>query len=580
MRANEFLQIVLCAALGAVVGLGVALLREAVVFLHRTNFSLPMREFLSSGIGVSPTRILIIPVVGGLLLGLFRRATHRRGSEIVDPIEANALFGGRMSFADSLRLTFSTLLSNAAGASLGMEAGYTQLGGAFYSLAGQYCRLRRIDMRIFVTAGAGAAIAAAFNAPLAGAFYGFELVLGGYTTRALAPVVVASVCAALVQRSITHMQELFEVTGGLTMAPTSYYIFAVMGLVAAGIAIVAMQSVTLTERLLRAARIPDWARPAIGGLLLSAIAFFFPQVLGSGHGAIQFHFSTQLPLLLLAVLLLAKVIASAISVGSGFRGGLFSSSLFLGALFGAIFAQLGALVFPEIAAQRSAFMLAGMGSVAAAIIGAPFTMVFLVLEATGDFAVTVGVLLAVTIASTIVRLTFGYSFATWRFHLKGLSIRGAHDVGWISELTVGRLMRSDPKIVMNDMTLRALREMYPPGAAKRVFVIDRAGQYVGAIDMIAAHDYGLDDALPGIVVGDLARHGALHLLPGDNLRTALLRFEDTQSETLPVLASRTDHRVVGFMTEAYALKRYTQELEHLRASESGSGLYALEPPPD
>jgi len=156
----------------------------------------------------------VVPLLGGLLLGLCARAVKTRISDIVDPIEANALHGGRMSLKDSLWLTFTTLLSNAAGASLGMEAGYSQLGAGLYSAMGRWFRLRRADLRIFVTAGAAAAIAAAFNAPLAGAFYGYELILGSYTARALAPVVVASVCAALTQRSMSHMKALFEVGAG------------------------------------------------------------------------------------------------------------------------------------------------------------------------------------------------------------------------------------------------------------------------------------------------------------------------------------------------------------------------------
>ena len=576
LRASELAQIVLCALLGIVIGVAVDLLREGVVVLHRAAFLLPMREYLSTGVGVSHSRILIVPLAGGLLLGLFRHALRRqRTTEIVDPIEANALYGGRMSLRDSGRLAFTTLISNGAGASLGMEAGYTQIGAAVYSFVGQLFQLRRGDLRIFVTAGAAASIAGAFNAPLAGAFYGFELIFGGYTTRALAPVAVASVCAALVQRTNIHMPPLFEVTSGLVMAPASYYIFAVMGVAAAGIGILTMRAVTWTEYGLRATRLPEWLRPAVGGLLLSGIALYFPQVLGSGHGAIQFHFDQQWPWLMLLALLVAKLVASAVSIGSGFRGGLFSSSLFLGALFGAAFVQIAALFFPEVVAQRSAFMLAGMGSVGAAIIGAPLTMVFLTLESTGDFPVTVGVLVAVTIASTIVRLTFGYSFATWRFQLKGLGIRGAHDVGWISDLTVGRLMRSDPKTVINDMTLSKLREMFPPGSAKRLFVVDRTGTYVGSIDAIDAHNPLYDDAMPSLVAGDISRHPELCLLPGENVRTAMLRFEDTQTEVLPVLASKTDRKQIGYMTEGYALKRYTQELERLRSSETGDDLSPL-----
>lgn len=188
-------------------------------------------------------------------------------------------------------------------------------------------------------------------------------------------------------------------------------------------------------------------------------------------------------------------------------------------------------------------------------------------------------LIAVTTAATIVRLTFGYSFATWRFQLKGLGIRGAHDVGWISDLTVGRLMRSDPKTVTTDMSLSTLRELFPPGSVKRLFAIDRAGLYAGSIDAIDVHNPLYDDALPSLVAGDLACHSDLFLLPGENVRTAMLRFEDTQSEALPVLASMTDRRLIGYMTEAYALKRYSQELEQLRSSETGDDLFPLSKPP-
>src|SRR5262249_33731396 len=157
--------------------------------------------------------------------------------------------GGRLSFADSVRLTISTLISNAAGASLGMEAGYTQFGAAIYSYAGQVLRLRRADQRGFVTAGAAAAIASAFHAPFAGAFYGFELMLGNYAPRALAPVAVAAVCGALIQRGVMPSQALFEIHGSLAVRPETYLLCAALGFVAAGVAILTMRAVTETERM-------------------------------------------------------------------------------------------------------------------------------------------------------------------------------------------------------------------------------------------------------------------------------------------------------------------------------------------
>jgi CIC family chloride channel protein len=327
--------------------------------------------------------------------------------------------------------------------------------------------------------------------------------------------------------------------------------------------------------------LPDWLRPALGGALLSALALFAPQVLGSGHGAVQFHFDMRWPFGALAILLVMKLVASAISVGSGFRGGLFSSALFLGTLFGAIFAQGAAYFSPGLEAQHNVFMLAGMGAVAAAIIGAPLTMVFLVLEATGDFQVTIAVVIAVTVASTIVRILFGYSFATWRFHLRGLSIRGAHDVGWIRDMSVGRLMRNDAKTVPENLGLRALRVAYPMGGAKRLYVVNGSGHYIGCIDTADLHDAEIDDALDGAVASDLAEGADQFLLPSENIRSALTRFDTLQIETLPVLLSSSQRTVVGYMTEAYALKRYSGELERMRSAELGQrDLFSIGPLPN
>jgi CIC family chloride channel protein len=257
---------------------------------------------------------------------------------------------------------------------------------------------------------------------------------------------------------------------------------------------------------------------------------------------------------------------------------LFCSALFIGTLFGALCGQVAVFFMPELASEQFVFMLAGMGAVAGAIIGAPLTMVFLVLEATGDFQVTIAVVIAVTVASTITRIFFGYSFATWRFHLRGLSIQGAHDVGWISEMTAGRLMRTDAKLVSENQSLRSLRAAFPVGAAKRLYVVDGAERYVGVIDIDDLHDPMIDDALDGAVARDLAEEEEKFLSPGENVRAALARFDALAIETMPVLDPA--HHVLGYVTEAYALKRYTQELERMRSAELGQrDLFSIGPMP-
>ena len=576
LRSWEAGLIMMCAPLGAVVGLCVYLIRLTVYSLHDLNFGLPQHSYLSAQTHIDIWRLALVPASVGLFFGVLAHWVRKhRSADITDPVEANALFGGRMSMPDSIRLTIATMLSNAAGGSLGMEAGYSQIGAAIYSWFGQYFRLRRDDARTFVTAGAAAAIAAAFNAPLTGAFYGFELVLGSYTPRALAPVAIAALSGTLVVQVLGGEAPLFAVDSEFHITPFVYLLFAVVGIGAAGFSILTMRAVTWSESALR--RIPLWGRPAVGGAMLSVIALGSPQVLGSGHGAIQYQLEHSGTFLFVTALLIGKLVASAVSLGAGLRGGMFSSSLFLGLLLGAVLGEAMAFVAPDLEAHRIAFMLVGMGAVAAAIIGAPITMVLLVLEGTGNFQITMGVLVAVVLASTVTRLTFGYSFSTWRFHLRGVPISGAHDVGWIADLTVGRMMRSDPIIVPVNMPLMNLREKVPLGASKRVFAIDDIQRYRGIVDMATVHDPDLTDAAATLVAGDLARGRGYYLLRNENLRVAMKRFEAAEMETLPVLDTVENLHVVGYLTEAYVARRYAQELERHRGSEIGQDVFPLGP---
>jgi CIC family chloride channel protein len=581
LRSNEPTQILVCAAFGGLIGALTIGLHRLIDVAHHLIFNIAGGHTLSSGIGVDFDRVMIVPAAGGLVLGVAVILMRRiRPADVVDPIEANALHGGRMSMTDSLRLLVATIWSNMSGVAVGMEAGYSQLGAAVLAKVGQYFRLRREDQRIFVGAGAGAAIAAAFNAPLAGAFYGYELILGGYSVRALAPVAAASLAATLSERALLHPTELF-VIGPFPDIPQWFYLmFALLGALAAAYSILAMQAVTWAERLLRRLPLPQWLRPAIGGVLVTAIALAVPQVLSGGHGAIQGLFDHDPSLWFLGVLLVTKLLASAVSLGAGFRGGMFSSSLLLGCVFGAAFGEVLGLLVPSLVVQQQVLMLVGMASVAAAVIGSPLTMVFLVLEGTNNFPVTVGVMVGVVIASTIVRLTFGYSFSTWRFHQRGVGIRGPHDIGWLADLTVGRLMREDAKTEPETTPLAELREKYPPGSVTRVFVVSEEGAYLGSLDVAALHEEKQPDVVASRTARAFARDGDVFLLSYENVRTALARFEEKEIETLPVLDSASEHRVMGYLTEQYALRRYNQALERRRSADLGDrDLFSIAEPP-
>ncbi|HVJ34230.1 MAG TPA: chloride channel protein [Terriglobia bacterium] len=573
-RGNRLIRFALAGLIGIAAGLVVALLDAIVGLMHHYLFNLEGTHLSDAEI-VDHWRLLALPVAGGLAVGVSTWLIKRwRPRDVVDAIEANALFGGRMSVGDSLGLVLLTILSGGFGASVGLEAAYTQLSASLGSRLGLILKLRREDIRVLVGCGAAGAIAAAFNAPLAGSFYAFELVIGSYTLDNLVPIGIAALMGGFTERWLFGTEPIFVVQGALQLQTHDYYAFAVLGLLSALLGIAVMVGVTRTEAWFKQWKTPIWLRPVVGGLVVGLLAQGFLPVLSSGHGAILHNIREGYSLPFLLALVVAKIIASAISIGTGFRGGLFSSSLFLGSLVGSAAALIMQLLLPSVPADPQTYMLVGMGAVAAAIIGAPITMILLVLETTGDFSVSIGVMVGVIVAAAVVRHWFGYSFATWRFHLRGMQIRGAEDIGWINELKVGRLMRRDPKVIRVDSPLSTLRQAFLLGSTRQAFAIDTDNRLVGVVDIAEAHspDTIADDKK--VTVRDLVRSDTTFLLPMENLRTALQRFKAAAVEVLPVISDVHERRVLGYLTEQYALRRYSEELERRRAAGDDSGLFA------
>jgi len=566
VRADEIWLVVLAAFVGCATGVAVWLMTETTQLVHEALFGISRSQRLSAMDYVEPWRTVLTPCLGGLALGLlsFSVATlyPRR---TVDPIEANALFGGRMSMTGSLVVVLQTVLSNGVGASIGLEAGYTQIGSAIASGGGHAFRVRRSDLRLLVGCGAAAAISGAFNAPLTGAFYAFELVIGTYTLGTFAPVAVAALVSQAVVRALGG--NIFDLIAYIpnTIDPLDYIPILALGMVCALVGISIMRSVTITEDLFRRSRVPTWARPMIGGLAVGLLALVPPAVLSSGHGALSLYFSVVMPLKWLVLLVLLKALASAISIGSGFRGGLFFASLFLGVLLGKAFAGGLALVTATHAVSPSVCGLVGMSALAVAIIGGPLTMGFLALEATGSLPMTVAVLAACVVSSLTVRRTFGYSFATWRFHLRGEAIRSAVDIGWMRSLTVGRMMRRDIRTVRSDTPLSAFRRDFPLGTTQRVIALNGDDRYAGIVLLPEAFA-DKDDAH---LVSDIVHYTDIVLLPQMTIKEAVAMFENAESDALVVVDNANERHVIGVLTEQYALRRYSEELDRRRRELSG-----------
>jgi len=556
IRSSALAHVALAIPVGAVAGLCVTAMTFLAEFAHVAIYGIAFDQRLSGQTRVSGYVALAALCGGGLVIGLIDFWRQRHGARhTVDPVEANALHGGRLSLRDGFIVVGQTLLSNGVGASVGLEAGYAQIGAALASRVGVWLQFRRQDLRTFVGCGAAGAMAAAFGAPLTGAFYAFELIIGAYSLGNAAPVLAAAVAGRLTVHVLGGAPYSIEAPHVPPFGVAQYVALVGLGLVSALLGVAAMRAAALVERAFRASPLPTWARPVLGGALVAGLATLTPQMLGAGHGALALDTPLALGAWALISLIGLKLAACLISLASGFRGGLFFASLYIGALVGKLYALAAAAALPGLHLDSTACLFAGMATLGTAIVGGPLTMAFLVLESSNDVLLAGPVLAGCIACQLTVRAIFGYSFSTWRLHLRGEDIAGAQDVGWVRTILVAGLMDAKPRTMPADATLAAFRLAHPIGASHYVTLVDSDGRYKGLVSTAEAYASG-GDSEP---VSALARLTGVTLKAENNIRQALDAFEATESEILAVTDAR--EVVVGTLGEAYTARRYAAAVD-------------------
>ncbi len=311
---------------------------------------------------------------------------------------------------------------------------------------------------------------------------------------------------------------------------------------------------------LNATGVPSWTRRKFmqAGSAATLAAGTLAEALALDSGR-------NLSALALVALIALKLTACLVSLASGFRGGLFFASLYIGALIGKLYALIMAAALPELHLNATACLFAGMATLGSAIVGAPLTMTFLVLESSGDVAVAGPVLAGCIAAHLTTRAIFGYSFSTWRLHLRGENITGAHDVGWVRSILVVSMMDAKVGSMPEEASLAAFRLAHPLGSSHYVALVDRQGHYRGLVATAEAHAAAQEDE----PVAKLARLADVTLKPDQNIREALDAFEASGSDILAV--TNGDGAVVGTLGEAYTARRYAAAVDRAAKGVLGGG---------
>ncbi len=437
-------------------------------------------------------------------------------------------------------------LSLGVGASTGREGPVVHLGAALSAAVARTLKLGDALSHTLLGCGVAAAVAASFNAPIAGVFFALEVVIGHYTLSAFAPIVLSAVVGTIISRIYFGDFPAFIVLDHTIASFWEFPAFALLGVACAIVAIAFIRTTGLVENVVERASMPRWLRPAAGGLVVGLIILAFPQVFGIGYAATNAALHGTLTLTLLLTLVVVKMAASAVCIGSGFGGGVFSPSLFMGAMLGGAFGIIVTLPFPELSSGREAYAIVGMGAVAGAVLGAPISTIMVIFELTGDYALTIAVMIATVVAALIVHHGFGFSFFTWQLDRRGLDVRGGHERRALRSIKIQDVMRRDYVAAVRTEKLGSLRERLKSAPFGQLCVVDGAGVLHGIVTLHDLGDLAFDTSRDGeFTARDIASRLPPVLETIDTLDDALRLMETEREETIAVVDNQTSMTLMG-----------------------------------
>ena len=375
--------------------------------------------------------ILLAPTLGGLVVGLLLEYVHpiKRAEGVADVIEARAKDGQGLRFWQGLDSAAVTIISLGSGASGGREGPIVHLGASLANFVSKIFSFQPSSKRTLLACGVASAVSASFNAPIAGVLFAHEVILGHYAFTAFVPIVLSSAVGTMLSRIYFGDIAAFSIPAYQITTYWEMPAFALLGLTCAVVAVLFQFALMGTDWVARHIKMPLIMRPVIGGVMVGSIALFFPEVLGVGYEATDKALHHQLPIALMFALIIAKTAATAITLASRFGGGIFSPSLYVGAMTGGTFGLLAAQVFPELASSHGLYAILGMGAVAASVLGAPFSTTMIVFELTGGYALSIALLLTVSISTGITLALHGRSYFHWQLEMRGVFLQeGPHNV--------------------------------------------------------------------------------------------------------------------------------------------------------
>jgi len=532
------------------------------VWLFKVLFALLNKELFGLSDSIANWTVFLIPILGGLAVGLLskffigREKLHGTASVM----QSVALSGGRLRYQKTPIKTLAAILSLGSGASVGPEDPSVFIGASIGSLFGQKFRVSEERLRSLVASGAAAAIAAAFNAPIAGVFFALEIVLGELAGSSMGMILVSSVTSAVFTQAVSGSQPAFTIPHYGFNSAWELPLYLLLGLLAGPVSAFYVRLLYKMQDLFGSWNAPAWIKPAAAGLGVGLVGLFLPQIFGDGYeiiGSILNNDTFSIWMLLL--LLIAKLILTPLSIGGGFYGGVFAPSLFLGATLGAAFGIATSQFLPALNIQPAAFALVGMAAVLAGAVHAPLTASLLLFEMTADYRIILPLLFSVAFSMVISQRIQRDSVYSMGLARHGIRLARGKDIEVLATISVGEVMRANPDTLTEPMTLKQASDELARTRRQGMAVVDGRGDLAGMLTLQDI-DRALEQNRTTATVGDVCTRNLTTTTPQESLADALQRMSQGDLGRLPVVAADNPRELVGILRRVDVIHAYSMAL--------------------
>jgi len=526
---------------------------------------------------------IAIPAVGGMIVGplIYLLAREARGHGVPEVMKAVAVRGGVIRARLVGVKALASALTIGTGGSVGREGPIIQIGSAFGSNLGQWLKLNAASVRTLVGCGAAAGISATFNAPIAGAIFAAEIIVGDFAVTQFTPIVISSVVASVATRYAIGNHPAFIVPDFEIVSPFELVPYMVAGIVAGVVAVAFIRTLSFAEDTFAKIPVPEWSKAAIGGAMVGTMAIWLPNVYGVGYTTIGGALAGTMTAGMMGVLVVAKILATSVTIGSGGSGGVFAPSLFLGAMAGGVVGTLVEQYFPGATGSSGAYALVTMGAVVAAATHAPVSAIIIIFELTQTIDIIPALMTACVISTLVAQVSFRDSIYTVKLRRQGIDFFEAKNPNVLKELSVREVIVLDPVVIPAAANFKTVLDLVVQSPHSQFYVESPTGAHLGAISLAELRRliYEQETLQHIVVAGDLVDTSHPSVSDDVDLSVVMQIFSSSHVDEIAVVNADDRTKLVGTVREKDVIEASNREQlrrdlaggMHTSISAAGSG---------